>query len=160
MLKEETEDVSHPCLEISENVNAEEVSPSCFKKPEDDKEEALHNDFDFFPAESQLLKEETEGISHPCLEISGDVKKKEAQADHSGFATTEEKKEAQADHSGFATTEDCQLVEETKKVLPPCLEHAEGKKEQAVYEDLPNADGLETKVEQYKGSIEVDKVAE
>lgn len=144
MLKEETEDVSHPCLEISENVNAEEVSPSCFKKPEDDKEEALHNDFDFVPAESQLPKEETEGVSRPCLEISGDVKKKEAQADH----------------SGFATTEDCQLVEETKKVLPPCLENAEGKKEQAVYEELPNADGLKTKVEQYKGSIEVDKVAE
>ncbi|XP_062160049.1 uncharacterized protein LOC133867335 isoform X2 [Alnus glutinosa] len=144
MLKEETEDVSHPCLEISENVNAEEVSPSCFKKPEDDKEEALHNDFDFVPAESQLPKEETEGVSHPYLEISGNVKKREAQADH----------------LGFATTEDCQLVEETKKVLPPCLENAEGKKEQAVYEDLPNADGLKTKVEQYKGSIEVDKVAE
>ncbi|XP_059453813.1 uncharacterized protein LOC132184265 isoform X3 [Corylus avellana] len=144
MLKEETGDVSHPCVEISENVNAEEVSPSCFKKPEDDKEEALHNDFDFVPAESQLLKEETEDVSHPCLEISGDVKKKEAQGDH----------------PGFAATEDCQLVEETKKVLPPCLENADdGKKEQAVYEDLPNADVLETKVEQRQGSIEQDKVA-
>lgn len=144
MVKEETEGVSHSCLEISENVNAEEVSPSCFKKPEDDKEEALHNDFDFVPAESQLLKEETEGVSQTCLEISGEVKKKEAQGDH----------------SGFAATEDYQLVEEAKKVLPPCLENAvDSQKEQAVYEDLPNADGLETKVEQYQGSIEVDKVA-
>jgi hypothetical protein len=148
MVKEETEGVSHSCLEISENVNAEEVSPSCFKKPfkkpEDDKEEALHNDFDFVPAESQLLKEEAEGVSHTCLEISGEVKKKEAQGDH----------------SGFAATEDYQLVEEAKKVLPPCLENAvDSQKEQAVYEDLPNADGLETKVEQYQGSIEVDKVA-
>lgn len=144
MLKEETEDVSHPWIEISENVNAEVVSPSCFKKSEDDKEEALHNDFDFVSAESQLLKEETEGVPHPRLEISGDVKEKEAQGDH----------------SGFAATEDCQLVEETKKVLPPCIENAEdGKKEQAVFEDLPNADGLETKVERHQGSIEQDKVA-
>jgi hypothetical protein len=40
----------------SENVD-DEVSPSCFKKLEDDKEEAVHNNFDFVPVESQLLKE-------------------------------------------------------------------------------------------------------
>lgn len=130
LLKEETDDVCHPCLEISE------------KLADDKKDKAQHNDFDFVPAESHLLKEETEDVSNSCLEISRDV----------------EKEEAQGDHSGFAETENHLLVGETEEVLHPCLEKAEDNKEkQAVYEDLPNVDGLGSKGEQDQGSIELDK---
>lgn len=75
---EETEDFSDPVLEISGNLDAEVVSPSDFEEPDVHKEgKALHNDFDFVPAESHLLKEVTEDVSHPCLEIQGMLKKRE-----------------------------------------------------------------------------------
>ncbi|KAG7941909.1 hypothetical protein I3843_16G072400 [Carya illinoinensis] len=130
-LKEETQLVSHPSIEISENGNTKEVPPSGLKKPKDDKEgKALLNDFDFVPAESRLLK--------------GDV----------------EKEETQGGHSGFAVTESCLLTRESKKGLPTCPENADDKrKEQAVSEDLANDDSLEFRAEQYQSSVELEKVA-
>ncbi|KAB1212982.1 hypothetical protein CJ030_MR5G025793 [Morella rubra] len=77
---EETEDFSDPVLEISGNLDAEVVSPSDFEEPDAHKEgKALHNDFDFVPAESHLLKEvgEIKNVS-PCLESAEDNKKEEA----------------------------------------------------------------------------------
>ncbi|KAK9996801.1 hypothetical protein SO802_021487 [Lithocarpus litseifolius] len=143
LLKEETEDVSLSCLEPSENVNAEEVSPLCFEKPADDKkEDAQHNDFDSVPSENRLRREETEDVSYSCLEISRDI----------------ENDRAQGDHSGFAATENHPLVGEIEEVLRPCLEKAEDdKQEQAVDHNLPNVDGLGSKAVQDQGSIELDK---
>lgn len=132
LLKEETEDVSLSCLEPSENVNAEEVSPLCFEKPADDKkEDAQHNDFDSVPSE-------TEDVSHSSLEISSDI----------------ENDGAQGDHSGFAATENHPLVGQIEEVLHPCQD---GKQQQAVDYNLPNVDGLGSKAEQDQGSIELDK---
>lgn len=121
LLKEETQVVSHPCIEISENGNTKEFSPSGLKKPEDDKEEkALLDDFDFDLAEGHLLR--------------GDIKKEEV-------------------------TESCLLMEESK-CLPTCPENAEDRRKvQAVSKDLANNDILEFRAEQYQGSIELDKVA-
>lgn len=111
--------------------DAEEIYHSCTNKPENGKDEAEENHFDFVRMKSHLIEDK----SHPHHKKSTNGKKEEVQA--------------KGDVLKIVETEDDPLVRDTGRTS-----EADDKKQKAVLEDLPHKAVQKHKEEQYKGTDE------